>query len=80
MTRKRYTKLLMACGHDRNGAKDWARYAREVMEHSYRVDAEAWECVYRDMARVAVSEWLRAFELAKANLLHRALYGEVLHE
>lgn len=80
MTRKRYIKLLMACGHDRNSAKDWARHAREVMERSYRSDAEAWERVYRDMAQVAATGWSRAFRLIKADLLHRALYGEVAHE
>lgn len=80
MTRKRYIKLLMACGHDRNSCKDWARNAREVMDCSYRVDVEAWERVYRDMARAAVFEWLRVLRLDKANILHRALYGEVAHE
>lgn len=80
MTRKRYIKLLMACGQDRNGAEYWARHAREVMNRSYRADAEAWERVFRDMARVAATEWSRAFELIKADLLHRALYGEVAYE
>lgn len=80
MTRKRYVKLLMACGYDRNGAEYWARNAREVMNLSYRADVEAWERVFRNMARVAPTEWLRNFRLVKANLLHRALYGEVAHE
>ncbi len=80
MTRKRYVKLLMACGHDRNNAEYWARNAREVMNLSYRADVEAWERVFRNMARVAPTEWLRNFRLVKANLLHRALYGEVAHE
>lgn len=80
MTRKRYIKLLMACGHDRNSAEDWARDAREVMDRSYRVDVEAWERVYRDMARVAATEWSRVFRLACADILHRALYGEAAHE
>lgn len=80
MTRKRYIKLLMACGHDRSSAEDWARNAREVMNRSYRADAEAWERVFRDMARVAATEWSRAFSLIKADLLRRALYGEVAHE
>ena len=80
MTRKRYIKLLMACGHDLNNAEDWARNAREVMNRSYRADAEFWERVFRDMARVAATGWSRNFRLVKANLLHRALYGEVAHE
>lgn len=80
MTRKRYIKLLMACGYDRNSSEDWARNAREVMNQSYRADAESWERVFRDMARVAPTEWSRNFRLVKANLLHRALYGEAAHE
>lgn len=80
MTRKRYIKLLMACGQDRNGSEYWARNAREVMNRSYRTDAEAWERVFRDMARVSATERLRAFRLIKADLLYRALYGEVAHE
>lgn len=80
MTRKRYIKLLMACGYDRNSSEDWARHAREVMNRSCRADAEAWERVFRDMARVAATWWSRNFRLVKANLLHRALYGEVAHE
>lgn len=80
MTRKRYIKLLMACGHGRNNAEDWARNAREVMNRSYRADAEAWERVFRDMARVAATGWSRNFRLVNANLLHRALYGEAAHE
>lgn len=80
MTRKRYIKLLMACGQDRNGSECWARNAREVMNRSYRADAEAWERVFRNMAWVAATEWSRAFSLIKADLLHRALYGEVAHE
>lgn len=80
MTRRRYVKLLMACGQDRNGSEYWARHAREAMNRSYRADAEAWERVFRDMARVAATGWLRNFRLVKANLLHRALYGEVAHE
>ena len=80
MTRKRYIKLLMACGYDRNSSEDWARNAREVMNLSYRADVEAWEHVFRDMARVALTEWSRNFGLVNANLLRRALYGEVAHE
>lgn len=62
MTRKRYIKLLMACGHDRNNAEDWARNAREVMNWSYRADAEFWERVFRDMARVAATGWYTQFQ------------------
>lgn len=80
MTRKRYVKLVMACGQDRNGFEYWARRAREVMNLSYRADAEDWERVFRDMARAAVPEWLRAFRLIKADILRRALYDEVAHE
>ena len=80
MTRKRYVKLLMACGHDRNSSEGWAHDAREVMNQSYRVHMEGWERVFRDMARVAPTEWSRAYRLSKADLLHRALYGEVAHE
>lgn len=80
MTRKRYIKLLMACGHDRNSAEDWARDAREVMDRSFRVDVEAWERVYRDMARVALGKFSRDIRLSRADILHRALYGEVIHE
>lgn len=29
---------------------------------------------------LAATEWSRAFRLIKADLLHRALYGEVAHE
>ena len=50
------------------------------MSRSYRADAEEWERVFMDMARVAKTEWSRTFRLIKADLLHRALYGEVAHE
>ena len=80
MTRKRYVKLLMACGHSRNDAADWARNAREVLNRSYRADMESWECVYKDMAQVSRIWWLRDFYLVNVDILHRALYGEVAHE
>lgn len=80
MTRKRYVKLLMACGHSRNDAENWARNAREVLNRSYRADMESWERVYKDMAQASRIWWLRDFHLANVDILHRALYGEVAHE
>lgn len=80
MTRKRYIKLLMACGHGRNDAKDFARCAREILCRSYRADAELWERVYRDMALYTRSEFVRGLRLTRANIFRRALYGEVTHE
>lgn len=80
MPRKRYVKLLMACGHDKNSSEDWARSAREDIKRSYRADAESWERAFRGMARVARGEFVRGLRLARANIFHRALYGGVAHE
>lgn len=80
MTRKRYIKLLMACGFDRNSAEGLARCAREILCRSYRADAESWERVYRDMALHTRSEFVRGLRLTRTNIFRRALYGEVAHE
>lgn len=46
MTRKRYVKLLMACGFPRNDSQDAAQAVR-VTECSYRDDMEDWLRVFR---------------------------------
>lgn len=74
MTRKRYVKLLMACGYSRNHAA-WS--ARNVQTHraSYRGDLVCW------LAAFSGGAWCESKELRrKANILRYALYGEVAHE
>lgn len=46
MTRKRYVKLLMACGFPRNDCQEAAQ-AVQVTECSYRADMEDWLRVFR---------------------------------
>lgn len=46
MTRKRYVKLLMACGFPRNDCQDAAQ-AVQATECSYRADMEDWLGVFR---------------------------------
>lgn len=46
MTRKRYVKLLMACGFPRNDCQEAAQAVR-VTEGSYRADVEDWLRVFR---------------------------------
>lgn len=80
MTRKRYIKLLMAGGMKRNVSNGLAQYACEVIACSYHDAAVSSERVYRRMARSAKSPlWRVRWEVA-ADILHRALYGEVAHE
>lgn len=74
MTRKRYVKLLMACGYSRDHAA-WS--ARNVQTHraSYRGDLVCW------LAAFSGGAWYESKELRrKANILRYALYGEVAHE
>lgn len=75
MTRKRYVKLLMACGYSRDDAA-WS--ARDVQAHraSYRGDLVCWLAAFYGGAWYESMKELRR----KANILHRALYGEVAHE
>lgn len=70
MTRKRYIKLLMACGYSRDHAA-WS--ARNVQTHhaSYRGDLVCW------LAAFSGGAW---YESRKANILRYALYGEAAHE
>lgn len=72
MARKRYVKLLMACGYSRDDAA-WS--ARDVQTHraSYRGDLVCW------LAAFSGGAWYEELR-RKANILHRALYGEVAHE
>lgn len=46
MTRKRYVKLLMACGFPRNDCQEAAQ-AVQVAACSYRADMEDWLRVFR---------------------------------
>nr|DAK97725.1 MAG TPA: hypothetical protein [Caudoviricetes sp.] len=74
MTRKRYVKLLMACGYSRD---DVAWIARDVQTHraSYRGDLVCW------LAAFSGGAWYGPKELRReANILRYALYGEVAHE
>ena len=69
MTRKRYVKLLMACGFPRGECNEAARAARITRDSCLRIVA----------ANCAVA-YEATFRQCAADLLHRALYGEVPHE
>ena len=80
MTRKRYIKLLMAGEASRNVANGLAQYTRNVLGVSYRDAAACIESAYRTMAQhTAVLLWRVRWQRA-ADILYRALYGEVTHE
>ena len=49
MTRKRYVKLLMACGFPRNDCQEAAQAVR-VTECSYQNDMKDWLSVFRWLA------------------------------
>ena len=80
MARKRYIKLLMAGEMSRNVANGVARYTRNVLGCSYRDAAACNERAYRDMAQHIAALFLRVRWQRSADILHRALYGEVAHE
>lgn len=75
MTRKRYIKLLMACGYSKDHAA-WS--ARDVQAHraSYRGDLVCRLAAFYGSAWYESTKELRR----KADILRRALYGEVAHE
>ena len=79
MTRKRYIKLLMACGFPRGECKEAARAVR-ITRDSYRLGLERWETGLRIVAANCAMEYEAQFRRCAADLLHRALYGEVAHE
>ena len=79
MTRKRYIKLLMACGYSRNTAVKHARLLQK-WHGSYRDSAENLERMFCDVARNGAEPIWRLAGLYGARILHRALYGEVAHE
>lgn len=79
MTRKRYIKLLMACGFPRSECKEASRAAR-ITRDSYRLDLERWETSLRIVAANCAVEYEAQFRRRAAAILHRALYGEVAHE
>ncbi len=82
MTRKRYIKLLMACGFSRNSAAQAARCVRDQLcgGGSYRRDAGSWMTIWRTMARfsrhASVKEELRC----RAAILRQALREGAAHE
>lgn len=79
MTRKRYVKLLMACGFPRGECNEAAMAAR-IVRDSYRLDLECWETSLRIVAANCAMEYEAQFRQRAADILHRALYGEVPHE
>lgn len=79
MTRKRYIKLLMACGYSRNRCKRFAEVAREF--GSYCGDLIDWAHGFSDVARNRFEdEAVRKRYRRSANILRYALHVEVLHE
>ena len=79
MTRKRYVKLLMACGFPRGECNEAARAAR-ITRDSCQRDLECWEASLRIVAANCAVAYEATFRQCAADLLHRALYGEVPHE
>lgn len=79
MIRKRYVKLLMACGYSRNRCKRFAKVAWEF--GSYCGDLIDWAHGFSDVSRNRFEdEAVRKRYRRSADLLRRALYGEVAHE
>ncbi len=75
MTRKRYIKLLMACGYSRNHAARCARYV-QAYRTSYRGDLVCWLAAFYGGAWYESMKELRR----KVNILRYALHVEVAHE
>lgn len=75
MTRKRYIKLLMACGYSRNHAARCARYV-QAYRASYRGDLVCWLAAFYGGAWYESMKELRR----KVNILRYALHVEVAHE
>lgn len=75
MTRKRYIKLLMACGYSRNHAARSARYV-QAYRASYRGDLVCWLAAFQGGAWYESAKELRR----KVGILRYALCGEVAHE
>lgn len=75
MTRKRYIKLLMACGYSRNHAARSARYV-QAYRASYRGDLVCWLAAFYGGAWYESMKELRR----KVNILRYALHVEVAHE
>lgn len=79
MIRKRYIKLLMACGYPRRDCEEGAREAR-ITCGTYRQHLELWETSLRIVAANCPVECEAQFRRRAADILRRALYGEVAHE
>lgn len=75
MTRKRYIKLLMACGYSRDHAA-WTARNVQANRASYRGHLVCWSAAFYGSARYESTKEL----WRKADILRRALYGEVAHE
>ena len=75
MTRKRYIKLLMACGYSRDHAA-WSARNVQANRASYRGDLGCWSAAFYGGAWYGSTKELRR----KVNILRYALYGEVAHE
>ena len=75
MTRKRYIKVLMACGYSRNHATRSARYV-QAYRASYRGDLVCWLAAFYGGAWYESMKELRR----KVNILRYALHVEVAHE
>lgn len=79
MTRKRYVKLLMACGYSRNRCKRFAKVAQEF--GSYCGDLIDWVHGFSAVSQNRFEdEAVRKRYRRSANILRYALYGEVAHE
>ena len=79
MTRKRYIKLLMASGADRNQAIRNARYV-QAYRASYRGDLVCWLSLSFAVMPWAQTDEQRNVLRRRAAILKRALYGEVGNE
>nr|DAO94527.1 MAG TPA: hypothetical protein [Caudoviricetes sp.] len=79
MTRKRYVKLLMACGTGRSQAIRNARYV-QAYRASYRGDLVCWLSLSFAAMPWAQTDEQRSVLRRRAAILKRALYGEVAHE
>lgn len=81
MTRKRYMKLLMACGQSRNFAAQMARCVRGQLWGwgSYRRDAESWMVVWQSVARLSSLVPVKVEFRRRAAILRQALRKGAAH-
>lgn len=73
MTRKRYIKLLMACGHDRKWIDGQVRKVR-LQRTSYRQRAVFWARGFANMERITPPGPIHDMALRSAHILWHELY------